>query len=75
MLNTKICSKCGKSSHCKNCHNEFRKSENQKSLRKKYFDHIYINMKDNTDKYWYNSYKYNINDTDVNKKIEKIIVL
>jgi hypothetical protein len=42
---------------------------------KKYFDHIYINMKDDTDKYWYNSYKYNINDNDVNKKIEIIISL
>ena len=29
---------------------------------KKYIVHIYINMKDNTDKYWYNSYKFNIND-------------
>lgn len=42
---------------------------------KKYFDHIYINMKDNTDKYWYNSYKFNINDENIDKKIEKIISL
>ena len=30
-------------------------------------------MKDNTDKYWYNSYKYDINDKATIKKIEKII--
>jgi hypothetical protein len=39
---------------------------------KKYLDHIYINMKDNTDntnKYWYNSYKYNIKDKGIVNKI------
>jgi len=46
----------------------------QDNSDKKYFDHIYINMKDNTDKYWYNSYKYNINDNDVNKKIENLFI-
>ena len=53
------------------------KSEDD-DIEKIYHDHIYINTKDNTNKYWYNSYKYNINDKGIAikmynrfKKIEK----